>query len=53
MKNRKGEIIKSPAMIVPSATSDEIDFDGLLGMSYLNNKVIIMDLSKGDLYVKN
>ncbi|EMI5490238.1 hypothetical protein REJ26_001326 [Providencia stuartii] len=53
MKNRMSRVIKSPAMIVSSIENDEIDFDGLLGMTYLKNKVIIIDLPKNNLYIKN
>lgn len=52
IKRKGNEVVKNPAIIVPSANNEQIDFDGLLGMNYLKNKVFIMDLSNNNLYGK-
>lgn len=53
IKNIKGKIQNEYAIVIDSPQSKDIGFDGLLGMSFMKNKIIIIDLTTKVLYIKS
>lgn len=53
IKDIKGNIQNEYAIAIESPTPKNIGFDGLLGMSFMKNKIILIDLAKKIIYIQS
>ncbi|MEW2739975.1 aspartyl protease family protein [Providencia sp. PROV130] len=53
IRDVKGNMQNEYAIAINSLPSKNIEFDGLLGMSFMKNKIILIDLAKKVLYIQS